>query len=272
MRLEDVLDSRCVATSVPITDRNEALREISRLAANHPSLSGIDPTEIEKALTEREDIGSTGVGHGVAIPHCRLEGMDGFAAGLLQSSRGVDMDAPDGEPIRLFFFLVGPANDTKHYLRLLSCMAQLLRSEDLRRFLVEVDSPEEAASTILNRTRPRVLQPFAGTTGTKMFHVFVQDESVFEEILQVFVASETFSTFVLEAHESTDYLTHSPLFAGFWDTEIRTFNRLIMATVRPELVNAVLRNIEYVCGDLSSREDVMVTVSPLDRVAGSLGD
>jgi PTS system nitrogen regulatory IIA component len=271
MRLEEVLDSRCVAISVPVSDRRDALRQISQLAARHPSMNGVEPAKIEKALADREKIGSTGVGHAVAIPHCRLEGVDGFAAGMLRSAEGIDLDSPDGEPVALFFFLVGPAEDTKHYLRLLSCIAQLLRREELRQALLKAGSPEEATSAILGQTRPEVAEEIAATTGMKLFHVFIQDESVFEEILQVFAATETFSTVVLDTHESTDYLTHSPLFAGFWDTELRTFSRLIMATVRPELANAVLRNIEYVCGDLSSREDVMVTISPLDRISGSLG-
>ena len=75
---------------------------------------------------------------------------------------------------------------------------------------------------------------------------------------------------VLEAHESTDYLMKGPFFAGFWDSSVQRFNRLIVAVVRDELVNYTVRSIEYACGDLADRDDILVTVTDLHYTLGSL--
>jgi len=75
---------------------------------------------------------------------------------------------------------------------------------------------------------------------------------------------------VLEAHESTEYMSNMPVFAGLWNNDLNTFNRIIMAVVKESLLNQTLRNIEYVCGDFRKQTDVMVTVTDLHHALGSL--
>ena len=103
-----------------------------------------------------------------------------------------------------------------------------------------------------------------------MLHVFIQDEDLFDDLLQVFAGSESTSAMILETHESTDYMRKMPLFAGFWNTDLRHFNRMIVAVVRDELVSSTIRNIEYICGKISERDDLMITVTDLHNVLGSL--
>jgi len=98
----------------------------------------------------------------------------------------------------------------------------------------------------------------------------VRNEDIFDELLQVFAATETISAMVIETHESSEYISNIPLFASFWNPNVRQFNRIIIATVRDELANSTVRNIEYVCGKLSDRDDVMVTVTDLHYVLGSI--
>ena len=107
-------------------------------------------------------------------------------------------------------------------------------------------------------------------SGKKLLHVFVQDESVFDELLQVFATAETTSSMIMDADESTRYLMDIPFYAGFWNTDIQHFNRIIVSVIRNELVNATIRNIEFICGPLSERTDIMITVSDLHSVHGSL--
>lgn len=272
MKLIDALGVDCIRTGVEAESRDGVLHAIAELLAECGRVSEELRDSVYAELRNREDIGSTGFGRGVAIPHCRVEALQAFSAGVLVLRQSVDFDAADGEPVDIVPFVVGPAGRAKAHLTLLSCLAQLLRSSSVRKSLRSADDAQEVF-TVLTGEIPTAA-PGAEVSGSRgemrLVHVFVQDEDIFDEILQVFAATETYSAMVMEAHESTDYLAKTPLFAGFWDGEMRAFNRIIIATVRDELVNAVIRNIEYVCGRLDQREGIMVTVSPLLTVAGSL--
>ncbi len=272
MKLTDALGVDCIRTGVEAGSSNGVLRAIAELLAESGRVSKELRNSVYAGLRDREQIGSTGFGDGVAIPHCRVEGLDGFAAGVLVLDESVDFDAADGEPVDIVPFLVGPAGRAKAHLTLLSCLAQLLRSSSVRKSIRSADDPEGVFAVLTGGipTAEPGAEPFESRGEMRLMHVFVQDEGIFDEVLQVFAATETYSAMVMEAHESTDYLARTPLFAGFWDGEMRAFNRIIVATVRSELVNAVIRNIEYVCGRLDEREGIMVTVSPLLIVAGSL--
>jgi len=275
MRLAEALQLECIRTEVEAASRREVLRRVAAVCGEAGVVAGDGEDAVYAALCEREKIGSTGFGHGVAIPHCRLDRLSSFSAGVLVLKGSVDFDSVDNEPVDIVPFLVGPAGRSRAHLTLLSCLAQLLRSRDVRRSLRSAEDPRRVLD-ILTGEAPSsgaLSVPFErpdGAGGTRLMHVFVQDEEIFDDVLQVFAATETFSAMVLEAHESTDYLARTPLFAGFWNAEMQTFNRIIVATVKEELVNAVIRNIEYVCGRLDEREGIMVTVAPLAHVAGSL--
>jgi PTS system nitrogen regulatory IIA component len=273
MRLADALRAEYVRTGVPADSREGVLRTVAGVLGEAAGLSDETRDAVYAALCERESIGSTGFGHGVAIPHCRVEGAEGFHAGLLVLADSVEFDSVDGEPVDIVPFLVGPPDRSRAHLTLLSCLAQLLRSERVRRSVRAAQTPREAYAVLTGEAPSdgaKAAAPSPGDGQTRLVHVFVQDEEIFDDVLQVFAATETFSAMVLEAHESTDYLARTPLFAGFWDAEMQSFNRIIVATVKDELVNAVVRNIEYVCGRLDEREGIMVTVGPPLRVAGKL--
>lgn len=269
MNLMDVLDPGLMEMAPDLSSKDDVLRKISTLAARS-DLAGKAPAEdIYRALRQRESLGSTGFGHGVAIPHCRIPGAGGFAAGMVMVPGGVDFDSIDGEDVKLFPFVVGPESEPKEYLRLLSAIAQLLRNDSVRKQLLSCHSTEDAYEFLKTQTRVEDAVP-PRRPGKKMVHVFVQNEDLFDDILQIFTGSESVSAIVLEAHESTDYLMKGPFFAGFWDTSVQQFNRLIVAVVRDELINGVVRSIEYACGKLSERDDILVTVTDLHYTLGSL--
>lgn len=274
MKLAEVLSRDCIRTGVTASSKDQVLQ----LIAETLTASGRLPEELSKRvyqeLRHREEIGSTGFGNGAAIPHCRVNALEDFLAGMLViQGKGVDFDSVDGEPVRIVPYLVGPADRSRGHLSLLSSIAQLLRSRDVRRELAASESPDEVFAILTEDSSEADAagEGVGGQREMRLMHVFVQDEEVFDQVLQVFAAAENFSTMVLEAHESTDYLARTPLFAGFWDAEMQTFNRVIVATVKAELVNAVIRNIEFVCGKLDQRDGIMVTVAPLLQVSGSLG-
>ncbi|MBN2586553.1 MAG: PTS sugar transporter subunit IIA [Candidatus Fermentibacteraceae bacterium] len=269
MNLMDVLDPELIVFSPDLTDKEDVLRKISSMAAVKDLVGNATEDEVYDAFLTRESLGSTGFGHGVAIPHCRIAGAGGFLAGMIITPKGIDFDSIDGESVRIFPFVVGPESEAKEYLRILSSIAQLLRSETVRKQILSLASTEEVHRFLKEQTRVEDTAP-SRRPGMKMMHVFVQNEDLFDDILQIFTGSDSVSAVVLETHESTDYLMKGPFFAGFWDTSVQRFNRLIVAVIRDELVNGVVRSIEYACGKLADRDDVLVTVTDLHYTLGSL--
>ena len=267
--LSDLISAGTVSVGFPAESGGQVLDRIARMVTASGPLSGIDPEAVLDSLKKREALSSTSCGHGVAIPHCRIAGTDAFAAGLVVTEAGIDFGAADGQSVRLFPFIIGPESSPRTHLRYLSSLAQIFRNDSVRELLLKASGPEEACRILREKASPK---RSAGEGSEKrLVMVFIQDETVFDEVLQVFATAETSSSFVMEADESTGFLRNMPLYAGFWNTDIDYFNRLIVSVVREELVNAVIRNIEFICGPLSEREDVMLTVTGLLSVHGSLG-
>ena len=269
MKLLDFLSPDYVKLSGKASSKEDVLRLISSIVAEGDAAGPASSEEIYRALVERESLGSTGFGHGVAIPHCRIGTATGFTVGILLLSKGVDFDSIDGESVSIFPFVIGPESEPREYLKILSSIAQIFRNDSVRKSIVTMESPEDIVGLIRERVLPEE-SDLPKRPGMKMMHVFVQNEDMFDDILQIFTSSDLVSAMVLEAHESTDYLMKGPFFAGFWDTSVRRFNRLIVAVVRNELVNSTIRSIEYICGKLEERSDVMVTVTDLHYTLGSL--
>jgi PTS system nitrogen regulatory IIA component len=103
-----------------------------------------------------------------------------------------------------------------------------------------------------------------------LFHVFVQDEELFRQILEVFGSTEPRFTAVLDAENASSYLAKVPLFAGLWADNPRTFSRVIVSLVRKRMTNELVRRIEAVTGPLSQSDRVLVTVQDVFFSGGSL--
>lgn len=120
--LNSLLPADCVRSGVTTTSRKAVLEAIADLLANaYPDISA---RELFNALVEREHLGSTGLGEGVAVPHCRMKCSQLMGA-LLSLTRPVSFDAPDGEPVDLLFILVAPRDEPSAHLEALALVAQV---------------------------------------------------------------------------------------------------------------------------------------------------
>jgi mannitol/fructose-specific phosphotransferase system IIA component (Ntr-type) len=107
-----------------------------------------DSATVLRAVRQREEVLSTGIGGGVAIPHGKAEGVPGLAmaAGLVPEP--IDFQALDGEPVRIFFLLVGPESAAGAHVKALSRISRLVRREDLRARLAAATSPDEFMAVV----------------------------------------------------------------------------------------------------------------------------
>ena len=142
MKIHALLDEGLVLPRLEARDRAGILRELSaKLAARHGP--GLDKDLLDKLL-KREELGTTAIGKGVAVPHCRAKGIKAPALLLGLSPEGVAFEAVDGHPSHVFFLLVSPEDNPGAGLRLLAAIAGLVRrSRSLSSKLLKAPTPAE---------------------------------------------------------------------------------------------------------------------------------
>jgi PTS system nitrogen regulatory IIA component len=118
---------------------------VEHLATVQP---GINAGELLKALLEREKLGSTGIGNGIAIPHGKLAGLSDIILVFARSTAGVPFEAIDGKPIHLIFLLVAPANSTGGHLKALARLSRLLKNDSFRKTLLTAATAQDILRAI----------------------------------------------------------------------------------------------------------------------------
>lgn len=138
--IANLLDVEHIALDLPAPDKHQALAAAARLFAH----DGLDPVKVQAALAEREQLGSTGIGEGVAIPHGRLKGLASPRGAFVRLAEPVPFDACDGRPVRLVFVLLVPEQATEEHLQILSELAERFSDPAVRQALTTVSDPESA--------------------------------------------------------------------------------------------------------------------------------
>jgi PTS system nitrogen regulatory IIA component len=149
MRLTDLLTSERVAIrhnhADPALDKGSVVHLLAQLLA---AGSRVDGGEVERVLVEREQLQSTGIGEGVAIPHGALPQLENQFASLLIVPEGVDFAAIDGQPVQILFAVIGPKRATGEHLKTLARVSRLLRNKAFRDQLVAAPGSKEAYDLI----------------------------------------------------------------------------------------------------------------------------
>lgn len=128
MPLNDLVEANAILPALRVTTKKQALQEISDKAAE---ISGMPAREIFDALLQRERLGSTGVGGGIAIPHGKMPKTDRIFGVFARLERPIDFDALDGDPVDLIFLLIAPEGAGADHLKALSRIARALRDPSL---------------------------------------------------------------------------------------------------------------------------------------------
>jgi len=143
MKFADFVSREAVRADLTADDKESVIRE---MAAALLDAGKIAPTELEgiiKAILKREELGSTGIGRGVAVPHTKHPSVDRLVGTVGVSSEGVDFDSLDGEKVNLFFLLISPPDRPGDHLRALENVSRQLRDEQFCKFLKQAKNAEE---------------------------------------------------------------------------------------------------------------------------------
>ncbi len=144
-RLASILPVSQVLVRVDATSKKRAFEEIGLLFEN---LHGMNRSLVTDSLFARERLGSTGLGHGVAIPHGRIKGLKAPMAAVVQLAQPIVFDAPDQVPVKLMIFLLVPEVATQKHLEILSEIAEMLSDPDLRPKMAESPAAQDVHQLI----------------------------------------------------------------------------------------------------------------------------
>lgn len=268
MKLSKAIRKECLRSRVRCEDKEEVLREVTALAKQCHDLDHISTDRIFDGFRNRESIESTGVGDGVALPHCRIPEVAEFVVGLMTLAVPVDFDAIDGEAVAIVAFIVGPESESPDHARILSGLSMCLCTETGRKKIL---AAEDAAAMYDALQIPEVKELADDRYAEKrVMQIMVRDSDVFYRVLEVVASVDGTDTVVFESSGVGEHLSRVPMFARFLVDSGGRFSRVILTTVPKVFTNETLRRIEAVTGNLNDRGDITVIVHDAFFVAGSL--
>ncbi|MCD6406772.1 PTS sugar transporter subunit IIA [Candidatus Aerophobetes bacterium] len=146
MQLSDFLDKKAIKPRLEARTKDEVLEELVSLIEKTGQLT--DPKEFLRLIKEREELGSTGIGYNIAIPHARSRVVKKMVGAFGISKEGIDFEALDKEPVYLFFMLAAPQDVSREYLKALALISRFLRRRRVRQELLKVETVEEIEEII----------------------------------------------------------------------------------------------------------------------------
>jgi PTS system nitrogen regulatory IIA component len=147
MTLSELINEENVIPDLKSKDKKGVLEElVDALLSQEPAF---DKNALVRVLLERERLGSTGIGDGVAIPHGKFSGVGRPSISFGRSRKGLDFESMDGEPTHLFFLLVAPENSASIHLKALAKIAKILKNGAFRKELMEAPGRREIYQLIV---------------------------------------------------------------------------------------------------------------------------
>jgi PTS system nitrogen regulatory IIA component len=147
MQLSDIIDKNYIVSELKAKDKKGVLEELADSIVRQEPF--VEKEDLVKILMDREQLGTTGIGDGVAIPHGKLNTIEGPLVSFGRSKEGLDFDSMDGQPSYLFFLLVAPDNSSGVHLQILAKIAKLLKQRAFRKELMDATGREELYQTII---------------------------------------------------------------------------------------------------------------------------
>lgn len=140
MKITDFLREELVLPEIRATRKADVIRE---LAAHLANLEGVNQKDLERVLLERERLGSTALGEGIAIPHGKLDSADRLIGCLGRSRKGIDFESVDGKPTHFFFLLAAPQSSVGEHLKALAGVSRVFKESPFRARLMAAETAHD---------------------------------------------------------------------------------------------------------------------------------
>jgi mannitol/fructose-specific phosphotransferase system IIA component (Ntr-type) len=148
MPLVDYLSSQTILTDLEPQKRDQSLAALLDALVEAGGLDADLRDDALEALVNRERLGSTAIGNGIAVPHARMEQLESIAVAMGVCAEGVEFNALDGEPAHQIFLVLGPKENPEIYVEVMERITRLVQNADFRRFVLQADSAQEVQDLI----------------------------------------------------------------------------------------------------------------------------
>lgn len=149
MNLVDILSPECIKVPLVATDKRGVIEELVAMLAAVGRVT--DPAALRDAVWSREQTRTTGIGHGLAIPHGKASGMRGLAMAVGKPDKPLDFEAIDSKPVRLVVLLASPPDKTSDHIQALARISRLMTVEDFRNQIYAAQTPQQVYDLIKSR-------------------------------------------------------------------------------------------------------------------------
>lgn len=270
MELIDILEPQCCSVTQTARKKEAALKALAGLAMKSERIGDLTQDAIVRQLADREAEGSTAYGGGIAIPHARIEGLKDFIVVVAVIPRGVDFDALDGKRVRLFTMILGPAERTHDYLKLLAMISRLLMNARLRRELLRAATSDALYETLVRWSRPG--QTKTDQESHVLLTVVLYEEQLLHQLLGTLIEMGIEGATLLESQGMNEYISQVPIYAEmiqFMHTR-KSRSKTILTIVPEARVDAIMDAIEDVTGNLDQVEGAVMFAQNLRNVRGTM--
>ncbi len=147
MKIAEILQEQCVVADIRGKTKKEIITELVETLAKARLVKDVEP--VVNVVMDREKLGSTGIGNGVAVPHGKLKSINNIMCAFGRSQNGVDFDAVDRAPVHIFFLVLAPEDSASLHLKVLSRITKILRDQSLRKKIIKLTNVRELYTSIL---------------------------------------------------------------------------------------------------------------------------
>ncbi len=151
MRVIDYMSNNLILLDIEVSSKREAISRMVDALSTADAVS--DGAKFLEAVFERESLGSTAIGKGMALPHARTQHIDRITIMMARLKEGIDFGAADGQPVRLLFLLGTPLKAVSEYLAVLARLSKILKNDKTREKILKASTPTEVR-TILEEAEP----------------------------------------------------------------------------------------------------------------------
>lgn len=144
MNVARYLKPGCVVLDLKAADKRTGMEELLKTFADSGAVPRNRTDDLLRILIERENLSSTGLGNGIALPHAKIDAIDRILVAFGLSRKGIDFQAPDGEPAHYIFLVLAPTNESGEYLKALAAISTVMKDKANRRRLLHAKTLEEA--------------------------------------------------------------------------------------------------------------------------------
>ena len=148
MKISQLLDKKAIIADIKASDKKGVIDELAAAISTTTSASA---KNIAMVLMEREQLGSTGIGGGIAIPHGKLDTVTSIRVGFGLSKKGVEYDSLDNKPVHIFFLLLTPENSAGGHLKVLAQISKLLKMDQFKKKLLAAESSDTIYDLIIEQ-------------------------------------------------------------------------------------------------------------------------